>query len=104
MITNVLSTLFNNLEINKKLPLTILLFGLIPALIISGYFLYTNSEARKIEGPQNLQRTTDTTLVDMEHYLLTLKDKLIEKAQTVEVVEGLKVFNQNLVFHNPQVT
>ena len=74
-----------------------MLFGLIPALIISGYFLYTNSEARKIEGPQNLQRTTDTTLVDMEHYLLTLKDKLIEKAQTVEVVEGLKVFNQNFM-------
>jgi len=96
MINSLLQTV-NTMKISQKLPLTIVLFGLVPSVLISSFFLYKNSEALQREGPLNLQRTTDSTLVDMEHHLTKLEDKLMEKAQTLEVVEGLQVFSKNFM-------
>ena len=72
MIASLLQ-LFNTMKISKRLPLTIVLFGLVPSVLISGFFLYQDSKALQREGPLNLQRITDATSVDMEHLWLLWK-------------------------------
>jgi methyl-accepting chemotaxis protein len=89
-----ISRTLDNIKINQKLPLTILLFGLIPALIISSYFLYTNSETLKIEGPKNLERITQGVLIDMEHHVEYLEDTLMGQAEWPQVLNAIRTLGK----------
>jgi hypothetical protein len=84
----------NNMKLSVKLPITIALFGIVSCIGVSGYFLSENTTSLKIEGPKNLERTTESTLIDMEHYVEYLEDSLMEKAslpETLKALEDLKI-------------
>ena len=80
----------NNVNLSVKLPIIIALFGIISCVGVSGYFLTENTTALKIEGPKNLERTTESTLIDMEHYVEYLEDSLMGQADWPEVLRGIR--------------
>lgn len=89
----------NNINLSVKLPIIIALFGITSCVGVSSYFLTANTTALKIEGPKNLERTTESTLIDMEHYVEYLEDSLMEQselAETLKALNELKISNKEV--------